>query len=73
MRPREVVNHFGTIAAAARVLMVSSPSISQWLDAGVIPIDRQCQIEIITNGVLRADRAANGLPVKRHARSEAAA
>lgn len=69
MEPHAVVAHFLTIAAAARALKVSPPSISQWIDAGAIPIDRQCQIEIVTAGALKADRDENGMPVKRDART----
>ncbi len=69
MSPQDLVGHFDSIAAAARALKVSSPSVSQWVDAGQIPIDRQCQIEIVTDGALRADRDENGQPVKRDARA----
>ena len=69
MSPQDLVGHFDSIAAAARALKVSPPNISQWVDAGQIPIDRQCQIEIVTDGALRADRDENGQPVKRDVRA----
>jgi len=71
MAPHEVVSHFQGIAAAARVLKVSPPSISQWINSGAIPIDRQCQIELVTNGALKADRDEFGIPVRRDVRSAA--
>lgn len=58
MTPQAVVEHFGTIAAAARALDIKGPSISGWIANGEIPIDRQCQIEVITGGRLVADREA---------------
>lgn len=69
MKPEAVVAHFQTIAAAARALKVSPPTISQWIDAGEIPIDRQCQVELVTHGALRADRDENDMPVKRDSRA----
>lgn len=69
MAPQDVVAHFQSIAEAARALKVSPPSISQWINAGAIPIDRQCQIELVTAGALKADRDANGMPVKRDPRT----
>lgn len=75
MRPENLISHFGSIANAARALQVSAPTIHGWIDAKEIPIGRQCQIEILTDGALRADRDEHGRPVKRDARAapEAAA
>lgn len=73
MTPNDLVAHFHSIAEAARALKVSAPSVSQWISAGEIPIDRQCQIEIVTHGALRADRDESGMPVKRDPRTAAAA
>lgn len=69
MRPHDLVSHYQTIADAARALKVSAPTIHGWIAAGDIPIDRQCQIEIVTDGALRAERDENGMPVKRDARA----
>lgn len=57
MTPQALLDHFKTAAAAARALKLKQPSISEWIEKGAIPIDRQCQIEIITGGALIADRA----------------
>lgn len=70
MQPSQLIAHFDGIAAAARALKVSPPSISQWIESGRIPIDRQCQIELVTGGALKADRDENGMPVKRDPRAQ---
>lgn len=56
MTPQDIIEHFGTIAAAARALDIKGPSISGWVSNGEVPIDRQCQIEVVTGGRLMADR-----------------
>lgn len=56
MTPQDLIDHFKTAAAAARALKLKPPSISEWVLKGEIPIDRQCQLEIITGGALTADR-----------------
>jgi DNA-binding transcriptional regulator YdaS (Cro superfamily) len=57
MTTDEALTFFGTGAALARALKIKPPSVSEWVTEGVIPIGRQCQIEIITDGALRADRS----------------
>lgn len=76
MTPQEVIEHFGTVAAAARALKLKGPSLYGWISDGRIPIDRQCHIEIVTRGALRADRAelniegaASGKPAAHEAES----
>ena len=59
MNPKQLVDHFGTQVAAAKALGVKQPSIAQWMSDGEIPIIRQYQIEMATNGALRADLPAN--------------
>lgn len=54
MTYEQVLKHFGSQAAAARALGVSQPSVWGWQKAG-IPIERQIDIEIKTEGKLRAD------------------
>lgn len=51
----DVLEHFKTQAALARALGIGRASVNGW--GGVIPLDRQCQIEVITNGKLKADRS----------------
>jgi hypothetical protein len=77
MTPDELIAHFGGtagggVSAAARALKLAPPSIHGWIDAGEIPIDRQCQIELVTDGALKADRDEHGMPVKRDIRARSA-
>lgn len=58
MTPQELLDHFGSLTEAARALNVKPPSVSEWVSSGVVPLGRQCQAEIITEGKLRADREA---------------
>lgn len=51
----QVVAHFGTQEKAAAALGMTQGSVSAWRKAG-IPVPRQFQIEVLTNGALRADR-----------------
>ena len=69
MTPHSLISHFDSVADAARALKLSAPTIHGWIAAGEIPIDRQCQIEIVTAGALRADRDERGMPVKRDSRA----
>lgn len=77
MSPQELIEHFGGMdgggpAAAARALKLAAPSVYGWVEAGAIPIDRQCQIELVTDGALKADRDEHGMPVKRDPRARTA-
>jgi DNA-binding transcriptional regulator YdaS (Cro superfamily) len=54
MTKQDAVSLFGSQAALARALGIGRASVNAWGDQ--IPIDRQCQIEIITGGKLTADR-----------------
>lgn len=56
MTPDQVVAHYKTVAAAARAAKVKGPSFYGWIKDGRIPIDRQCQYEVLTGGALVADR-----------------
>jgi ParB-like chromosome segregation protein Spo0J len=58
MSPRQVIDFFGTQAATAKALGLTQPTVSGWLTDGAIPIERQYQIEMATNGALRADLPA---------------
>jgi len=53
MKKQDAVSYFGSQAALARALGIGKASVGQWRD---VPLDRQCQIEIITDGKLKADR-----------------
>jgi len=59
MTPQEALSFFGSKAEIARVLGISPPSVIEWFDRAEIPEGRQYQIEIATDGALRADQPAN--------------
>lgn len=62
MTPQDLIAHYGTQAEIARVLGCKQPSVSEWFENGVIPEGRQYQIEIATDGLLKADKPANRSP-----------
>lgn len=53
----QVIAHFGTQEKAAAALDMTQGSISAWRKSG-IPVPRQFQIEVLTDGALKADRSA---------------
>lgn len=57
MRPMtydELIAYYGTQKKAADALGVEQPSVSDWRSKG-IPLPRQAQYELLTDGVLKAD------------------
>jgi len=54
MTPKQVIAHFHTQRAVAKALGIKQPSVAEWVANGYIPLTRQCQIELITGGELRA-------------------
>lgn len=56
MTPQQVIDHYGTVASAARAINIKGPSFYGWMKDGRIPIDRQCQYEVVSGGKLIADR-----------------
>lgn len=50
----ELINFYGTQAAAAEVIGLKQPSVAEWKKEG-IPHPRQCQYQILTDGKLMAD------------------
>lgn len=59
MAPQDLLDHFGTQSEIARVLGCAQPSVFEWFEKGQIPEGRQYQIELATNGALRASKPAN--------------
>jgi hypothetical protein len=51
----KLIKHFGTEAEAVRALGIPQTTINAWADSG-IPSWRQYQIEVLTNGKLRASK-----------------
>lgn len=77
MTPTELLLHFsseedqqagniseGAQANAAKSLGLTNMAISKWVTAGSIPFSRQCVIDLVTKGRLKADPEE----VKRHAK-----
>ena len=56
MKTKEAIQHFGTAAELARSLDIFPAAVYQWGEYP--PLGRQCEIEILTNGELRADRSS---------------
>lgn len=55
MTYEQLIEHYGSQAEAARALGLKQPSVWAWQEA-TIPYDRQCQIQIATDGKLVARR-----------------
>ena len=58
MTYEQLIAHFGSQAEAARVIGIKPPSVCEWQKNG-IPELRQIQIERLTKGKLRADKASD--------------
>jgi DNA-binding transcriptional regulator YdaS (Cro superfamily) len=54
MTKQSAIEHYGTAAALAQALGVSRAAVSQWIS---VPLLRQYQIQVLTNGTLKADTA----------------
>jgi DNA-binding transcriptional regulator YdaS (Cro superfamily) len=54
MRTKQAIKHFGSAAALARKLGISRQSVHDWGDE--VPEGRAYQLEVLTNGALRAPR-----------------
>lgn len=55
MSYEDLIQHYGTQAAAARAIGLKPPSLAEWKVKG-IPLPRQAQYELDTDGALKADR-----------------
>ncbi len=54
MNITDVIHHFGGKTKTARELGISYQAVQQWVEANKIPITRQYQIQVVTNGALKA-------------------
>jgi hypothetical protein len=61
MRTEEAIQHFGTAAELARQLGITRQSVHDWGDT--VPVGRAYQLEVLTNGALRAPRPAYSGPI----------
>ncbi len=64
MTPNEVKRYFGTQANIAKALGCKQSSVHEWFLKGRVPEGRQYQIELGTQGFLRADKAPFRVPVQ---------
>ena len=53
----DLIAHYGSQAAAARAIGIKPPSVAEWKEDG-IPLPRQAQYELLTDGILIADMPA---------------
>ena len=51
----QLITHFGTQQKTATALGLVQSSVAEWKRFG-IPYGRQCQVQIFTNGKLKAER-----------------
>lgn len=56
MKTEDLIQHYGSQAAAAKAIGFTRQAVSRWRRVG-IPMPIQCMFEIRTNGKLKADRA----------------
>lgn len=59
MTPNDALEFFGTKSEIARVIGIEVPSVCGWFEKGEIPEPRQYQVELATNGQLRASKPAD--------------
>lgn len=62
MTPHDLLKHYGTKAEIARALGIEPASLTTWFKDGEVPEGRQYQIELATNGALRASKPADRRP-----------
>jgi len=59
MKKSEAVAHYKSMAALARALGITTAAVAQWDE---IPGPRQYQIEVLTDGALKAERPPSTEP-----------
>lgn len=62
MTPQDVLDYFKTQTEIARVAGCNQSSVAEWFSEGKVPEGRQYQLELATNGALKADKPANRHP-----------
>lgn len=53
MKTSDVINLLKTKSAVAKLLGIGRSAVSQWGD--FVPLDRQYELEVKTNGLLKSD------------------
>lgn len=64
MRKEDAIRHFGSATKLARALGITKQAISKWGDN--VPAGRDYQIEVLTDGALKAPRP----PIRERAEGE---
>ena len=59
MTPQQAIDFYGSQAELARAVGIAQPSVWEWVNSGRIPQLRQCQLELLTKGNLKADQRVN--------------
>jgi len=64
VKPIELIEFFGSQAAAARSLGRAQSTVAEWVKLDCVPDGAQYQVELATGGKLKADAPALRLPTK---------
>lgn len=56
MTPDQAIEHYGSRGALAKAVGVTEAAVYLWVKRGAIPYDRQCQIQVHTEGLLLASK-----------------
>lgn len=54
MRKSDVIEYFGSVSAVANALELTTQAVSMWPE--IVPRNRQWQIDVLTEGKLKAER-----------------
>jgi hypothetical protein len=65
----DLIEYFKSQGAASAALGLSQPSVCEWQHT-TIPFSRQCQIQVLTKGGLKANRIHDSRPKRGKARIE---
>lgn len=60
MTPDQAIEHYGSRGALAKAVEVTEAAVYLWVKQGAIPYDRQCQIQVDTEGRLLASKEDAG-------------
>jgi len=71
MTTEQAVAHFGGVKKLADALGISRAAVYQW--GAHPPLDRQCQIEIVSGAAIRAAIARPAAPLAQYVRRDAQA
>jgi hypothetical protein len=71
MKFSEVMVHFDyKMSNIARALNIGREAVSQWKDNDEVPYGRQCELEILTKGKLKADLVKETRGRRKHGETE---